>query len=207
MPVVCALLAIGCGGSDAGQQNHDAATTDTIAVTDPDAGADALGGCNGASTSDLPGVSLAFGAARCSFTQTEIAAGVHVPYEITVAQDMTGVHPAPQDEGSCGQPDGSGLIFSFEITGVGQHYCLCDTGLCTAQSFTTSPRRGNTAGVIDWDGTNWRGPSDVPSPNGPAFPPDVYTITLSAEGTRDDAGRTASFRVTATRTITITPDP
>jgi hypothetical protein len=206
------LLIVGCGGGgDAGPR--DAATADTIAITDPDAGADALpsidaGGCSGAASSDLPGVSLAFGAARCSFTQTEVAAGVRVPYEVVIAQDLSGVHPTPTDEGNCGEPDASGLIVGFEITGVGQHYCLCDVGFCPAgQVFATSPRRGSTAGTIDWDGTNWRGPSDVPSPKGPLFPPDVYTITLAAEGTYDGAAGTTPFRVTATRTITITPDP
>lgn len=210
-----AVAVVGCGGADAGQQNHDAGSADSIAIIDPDAGIDALvsvdaGGCGGDSTSDLPGVSLAFGAARCSFSQAEIAAGVRIPYDVVIAQDLTGVHPVPNDEGNCGQPDGSGLIVSFDIAGVGQHYCLCDIGLCVGQTITTSPRRGSYPAVIEWDGTNWRGPSDVPSPKGPAFPPDVYMITLVAEGTRDDAagaGGVSSFRVTATRTITITPDP
>jgi hypothetical protein len=101
-------------------------------------------------------------------------------------------------------PGASGLIVSFAITGVGQNYCLCDLGLCTLPAATTAPHAGRYPATIAWDGTNWRGPSDVPSPKGPLFPPDTYDVTVVARGTTESG---AAFEVSAKRTLTITPDP
>jgi hypothetical protein len=85
---------------------------------------------------------------------------------------------------------------------------LCDLGLCVAAELSTAPAPGRYPGTIAWDGNNWRGPSDVPSPKGPAFPPDSYEIAIFARGSRDDgAGGQMPFEIRATRTITITPDP
>jgi hypothetical protein len=224
-------VAIGaCGGG--GQSAVDAGTdapfgADTTAILEPDGGAgpdapapadastgpDALspadaiadaGSCSGPSTSTLDGVSLVFPPARCRFSQAEVAAGIEIPYEVVVARDLTGIQPLATDEGSCGQPGPSGLIVSFAVTGVGQNYCLCDLGLCGRPMTTTSPRTGRYPATIAWDGTNWRGPSDVPSPKGPPFPPDTYDVIVTAKGTR---GEGEGFEVKATRTVTITADP
>jgi hypothetical protein len=220
--VVWIGLLAGCGGG--------MAAPPTIDVTQPDggdagAGADAdaggatdaaaevappadAGSCNGSASSTLDGVALAFPTARCRYSQSEVAAGIQIPYEVLVSKAVSGVHPAPNDEGDCEKPGPSGVIVGFTISGVGQSYCLCDLGLCTVTTFSTSPAAGRYPGTIDWDGTNWRGPSDVPSPKGPPFPPDTYEVAIFARGSRDDgAGGETPFEIRATRTIAITPDP
>jgi len=198
------------GGDAAGANPDDAGGNDASVADASDArvGSDA-GGCSGMSSSTLDGVSLVFPAAPCRYTQTDVAAGIRIPYEVVVTKATAGLHPTPTDEGDCQRPGASGIIVGFAITGVGQNYCLCDLGLCPAAELSTAAVVGRHPAEIEWDGKNWRGPSDVPSPKGPTFPPDTYDVSVFAIGTRNDAGGGApiNFEVRATRTITITPDP
>ncbi len=169
---------------------------------------DGGGNCIVGLTSDLPGVALTFDGAPCSYSQAEIAAGIQIPYHEEIDQPQPNLYPIQGDAGRCQQPDEAGLIVSYDISGGGQHYCLCDQGLCAAQSFTTSATVGNYYHQIAWDGRNWYGPSDTGNPEGAPFPVGTYTVTLTATGNTSglpDATSAAPFTLTATRTITITP--
>ena len=167
------------------------------------------GSCNGATSSDLPGVQLAFPDQPCSYTAAEVAAGIEIAYDEVITAVVANVSPAAGDAGGCAQPDAAGLIVSYRISGAGQSYCLCDTGLCAPQSTVTTTVPGSHTRQIPWDGRNWSGPSDTGNQEGASFPPGTYTIALSATGTYDnvDAGvhDGGTFSVTASRSITITP--
>ena len=167
------------------------------------------GSCNGGASSNLQGVQLAFPDQPCSYSAAEVAAGIQIVYQEVITAAVSGLSPAAGDAGGCGRPDDAGLIVSYRISGAGQSYCLCDTGLCAPQSAVTTTVVGSHTRQIPWDGRNWSGPSDTGNREGAAFPPGAYTIALSASGTRGasdasvDAGGT--FNVTASRSITITP--
>jgi len=163
--------------------------------------------CDLPSSSNLPGVSIQFADAPCTFSLAQAAAGIHVAYQVVVAQSLSGVHPTPGDAGGCQEPDASGLIVGFSFDGNGQKYCRCDTGLCATTTFTTAPAAGAYDTTIAWDGRNWSGPSDTGNPEGAAFPVGTYQLTLTAIGTWDDpdagsAGR--SYTVTGTRSMVLT---
>jgi hypothetical protein len=167
------------------------------------------GSCNGGTSSNLPGVQLAFPDQPCSYTAAEVAAGIEIVYDEVITEALSGLSPADGDAGGCARPDDAGLIVSYRIEGAGQSYCLCDTGLCAPQSTVTTTVEGTHTRQIPWDGRNWNGPSDTGNPEGAAFPSGTYTITLGASGTyrASDAGvgAGATFSVTASRSITITP--
>ncbi len=167
------------------------------------------GSCGGGASSNLPGVQLAFPDQPCSYTAAEVAAGIELVYDEVITAAVAGLRPAPGDAGGCAQPDDAGLIVGYRISGAGQNYCLCDTGLCAPQSPVTTTVVGSHTRQIPWDGRNWNGPSDTGNREGAAFPPGTYTITLTASGSRQisDAGVDAggTFSVTASRSITITP--
>ena len=167
------------------------------------------GSCNEVASSNLPGVQLAFADQPCSYTAAEVAAGIAISYQELITVAVSGLSPAPGDAGGCAQPDDAGLIVGYRISGAGQSYCLCDTGLCAPQTPVTSTVVGTHARQIRWDGRNWDGPSDTGNREGAAFPAGTYTIALTATGSRgvSDAGLDAggTFSVTASRSITITP--
>jgi hypothetical protein len=169
---------------------------------------DAGGGCIVGLSSTLYGAALTFDDAPCSYSLAEVAAGIEIPYHEEIDAPVGGLRPAQGDAGGCQQPDEAGLIVSYQISGGGQSYCLCDVGLCAAQSFITSAAVGNYYHQIAWDGRNWYGPSDTGNPEGAPFPAGTYTITLTATGAAEgvpDQSSGGAFTMTATRTITITP--
>jgi hypothetical protein len=169
---------------------------------------DAGGNCIVGDTFDPPIAAVTFDGAPCSYSLAEIAAGIQIPWHEEVDQTISGLHPTQADAGRCMQPDEAGLIVTYQISGGGQQYCLCDQGLCFPQTFTTTAVAGNYYHSIGWDGRNWFGPSDTGNPEGAPFPPGTYTIVLTATGTFDGAPVATSggpFTLTATRTITITP--
>lgn len=167
------------------------------------------GSCNGGTSSNLPGVQLAFPDQPCSYTAAEVAAGIEIAYQEVITERVPGLSPTPSDAVGCAQPDDAGLIVGYQISGAGQSYCLCDTGLCAPQTPVTTTVVGTHTRQIPWDGRNWYGPSDTNNKEGAAFPPGTYTIMLGATGSRQspdasaDAGGT--FSVNASRSITITP--
>jgi hypothetical protein len=207
---VCAASGASCAASGCCQETFEscfAQGNDKLclnAIPPPSDG----GSCGGGASSNLPGVQLAFPDQPCSYTTAEVAAGIEIVYDEVITAAVAGLTPAAGDAGGCAQPDDAGLIVGYRISGAGQNYCLCDTGLCAPRSTVTGTVVGSHTRQIPWDGRNWNGPSDTGNREGAAFPPGTYTITLTASGSRaSDAGVDAggTFSVTASRSITITP--
>ena len=197
------LALAGCGGSSSAAR--DAALVDSAVASDAatDGATIDAGPCSGTSLTDpvLDGVSLAV-RGPCVFTLAQARAGISVPYDIVIAHTVTGVVATPQDAGGCDRAGASGLIPFAELTGGGQRYCLCDTGLCMAPSMTpVTLAAGTTSAQFTWDGVNWTGPSDTGNPKGPAFPASSYTLRISATGRVNGN----AFTVAATYPITLVP--
>jgi hypothetical protein len=167
--------------------------------------------------SNLPGVSFAFSDGPCSYTLAEVAAGISIDYELRIEEALDGVHPVSLDMGGCDQPDTSGLITGYEISGGTSRYCFCDFGLCAGRTYSTRTVPRTYHRTIQWYGRNWLGPSDTDAPQGDAFPPGTYTVALTAKGTWDgpgscdagacsaDGGAGLPYQVVAKRSITLTP--
>src|SRR5262249_45250678 len=154
----------------------------------------------------LPGAHIAIDASRCVFTLAEARAGITVAYEIVIDAAIPNVVPRAQDAGGCGAPDASGLIPFESFEGNGQHYCICDEGLCrppTGTAVTISA--GHYGHGFTWDGTNWTGPSDTGNPKGAAFPAGTYALRVSAVGTWSADGAMVPFTVVGTLPITLVP--
>jgi hypothetical protein len=162
--------------------------------------------CTPGGASTLAGVTIDFPPQNCTFTVAEAAAGITIDYQVVVAQDVMGVIADTQDAGGCGSPGMSGLILFEDLSGNGQHYCLCDIGLCPGPSGTpvTLPA-GTYPGSFSWEGINWGGPSDTGQPFGPPFPPGSYTLEVSALGDVMDMNGTVPFSVTGTFPIHLVP--
>ncbi|HXJ20805.1 MAG TPA: hypothetical protein VMT03_11290 [Polyangia bacterium] len=172
------------------------------------------GTCAFTSSSNLPGVSLAFVDPPCEFKWSyAVPLKAQFHYRLTVDQDLAGVHPMGDVLGHCDQPDSSGFIVRYDIKGGTQEYCRCDQGLChggiginDAGIFTTAPAAGASDYTLSWDGNNWQGPSDDMAQEGGQFPPGQYTVTVTASGGWEANGAGwQNFTVTATLPITITP--
>ncbi len=204
---------LGQSANDAVASGPDAAidqrASDEVAVdaqTDPNAVApDTMpsSGCAVTGASSLPGVSIAFRLpVTCTFTVAQALAGIAIPYDVVVANDVAGVILTARDAGGCGQPGNSGLIVFEQLAGNGQSYCLCDTGLCGPAALPpVTLHAGSYAGAFSWDGKNWNGPSDTGNPKGAPFPPGTYALTLRATGTSGGS----IFAVSATLAIRLTP--
>ena len=187
-----ACTGLGCfdGGSDGGA---DAAVD---AARDAGGPACAMGG-----TSNLEGVSIDFPEQQCVFTLAEAAAAISITYRVLVETPVTAVTTRPQDSGGCGTAGDSGLILFEELDGGGQHYCLCDTGLCPGADVTSDLMTGYWTTAFPWTGRNWNGPSDTGTAMGEPFPPGSYTLTVSSVG--EHAG--APIRIEGTFTIHLVP--
>ena len=136
----------------------------------------------------MPGVSIEPISPQCVFTLKEVAAGIHIPYNLVVASALSNLVPEVQDIGYCDQPDESGLILFEKLTGSGQNFCLCDTGGCMQDDRLVSLVPGIYAHSFDWIGKNWRGPSDTGDSQGAPFPTGTYSLDLSAKGTVGQPG-------------------
>lgn len=189
--------------STTGEATTTATTTSEPATTSDDTGSTRL--CEGTSTSDLPGVAIAFPPQDCTFTLAEAAAGLTFKYTIDVAQPIADVTPFQSDAGGCGQPDASGLIPFATVAGGDQSYCLCDVGLCPGTTTTVDLVPGEFPDTFAWDGVNWSGPSDTDNPKGAPFPPGDYEVKIVAPGTVGPEGEATEFTVLATLPITLVP--
>jgi len=163
--------------------------------------------CNGAGSSTLPGVRIAFAEDElCAFTQARVGQGIEMNYQLIIDADIPGVHPSPQDDGRCQIPGSSGLITHAKISGQQQSYCDCDVGPCPGKDFTTVAKAGTYPATIRWDGRNFHGPSDTNNKPGAPFPPGHYALIVSARGTVDGpGGAPVDFEVMGSRQITIQP--
>jgi hypothetical protein len=161
--------------------------------------------CAPGGSSELPGVKLEFIGASCTFTLAQAAAGLEIPYQVVVDDDVTGVVPKPQDSGQCDKPGPSGLILFEKLDGGGQQYCICDTGLCAFQEQAVTLKKGTYPGKFSWDGKNWSGPSDTGNPKGKDFPAGKYTLEVSAKGRAKVFGVNQDFTVWATIPVNLVP--
>jgi hypothetical protein len=188
-------------GTDGGGGADLATVMDAATAVDLAAGADATFSCSVASTSTLAGVAIRF-TGDCRYSLAQAAAGIRVPYELDVAADIPEIVARSPNGSSCAQPGASGLILFEMLSGNGQSYCLCDTGLCAQpgmQAFTL--KQGSYPATFDWDGRNWSGPSDTSNPEGPPFPAGTYQLLVRTTGT---ASGTA-FDVSATMGLILSP--
>jgi hypothetical protein len=143
--------------------------------------------------SSLPHVHIVSKATKCVFTLAEARAGIAIPYDVVIDQDVPGfsaLHPYPYGANV------SALSVSEELRGGTQSYCLCDQGLPYASCpepdggivhpqgggpcDPVTLKKGVYPQVFAWDGVNWTGPSDTSNPKGPPFPPGDYTLTISS---------------------------
>jgi hypothetical protein len=156
-------------------------------------------------TSSLPGVAVRFAATDCTFTLAQAAAGISIPYTLTVDADIDVVNAA--DLPPLGAVDVGGLEVLEDLSGGGQHYCVCDTGLWPARDAGTSAvlKRGTYAHAFTWHGRNWNGPSDTSTPEGAPFPAGTYRFETRARGTYTGDAGVAPFTVTAAFRVTLVP--
>jgi hypothetical protein len=194
----------------------DASSPDTGDAPSPDTGdvppahdsGDAPpAGCLLEASSDLPGVSIRFTGTTCTFTTAQARAGITIPYEVRIDQDISDVLLVPVPGSFCYQPGPSGLLILERLTGGSHQYCLCDQGLPipTPCSQLKTLRQGTYNAAFTWDGVNWSGPSDTNNPKGAPFPAGEYRLEVTAKGRKGpvDASATA-FTVTAAFRVTLT---
>lgn len=156
----------------------DGTPTDPFTCGDPPAPE-----CSSSSSSTLPGVSFALSGVPCVLTIPQVARGFSFVYEIVVEDDLPGVTSFRLDDGSCDQPDESGLVALERIRGgSGRVYCICDSGRCGRHSHQADLEAGTWETRFEWDGRNWRGPSDTMNPKGAPFPPGTYIFSVEASG-------------------------
>jgi hypothetical protein len=154
------------------------------------------------SSSSLAGVSIVPTTGQWTYTLAEAKAGLVLRYEVVVGAPVADVIPQPADLGGCGQPGASGLILSQYLSGNGQSYCVCDTGLCAPPSNTAVVLQpGMYPDQFMWDGRNWMGPSDTGNPEGPPFPAGTYQLRISAKGQHGGS----AFEVAAVCDLTLVP--
>lgn len=189
------------GGRDAGDDGgaRDAAAD---ATADASLGDASIYPCN-------QQISSTFGAdafielnnADCEFTLAEVAAGITFPYTVKIANDIEEV-VSDGDDGGClpDTSDGFPVWIKVTVAGGDERYCVCDQGICPAETTPATWAAGDYAREFEWDGKNWNGPSDTVNPKGDAFPPGEYTVTFSASG---EAGGDP-FELETTTLITIT---
>jgi hypothetical protein len=180
------VAAVGCSSTSA-NPTPDASDTSTLP-------------CRLGESSDLPALSIHILRDDCTFTLAEARAGISIPYEVTVANDVDQVVVKPAPGTYCYQPGPSGLMVFERLSGSGQDYCLCDRGLPNPGycGQSTTLHAGVYSAAFTWDGRNWTGPSDTNNPKGDHFPAGSYRLDIIAQGSQGaiDAGATA-FSVNA----------
>jgi hypothetical protein len=188
--ILCALAALpGCGS--------------TVDTSSSSGGQE---GCAPSGMSTLPGVHIDITAKQCTFSLSDPAATITIPYQVAVDQDTGGVIPRAQDAGQCGQPGPSGLITFEQVDGDGQKYCLCNTGKCAPPSGSqVTLKQGSYPAKFTWSKNNWLGPSDTGNPEGAPFPVGDYTLTVSAVGSIITPDSETPFSVTGTMPIHLVP--
>jgi hypothetical protein len=160
--------------------------------------------CEITEQSALPGVHIRLPSDTvCQYTLAQARAGIVIPYSVSVDHDIEGFASEPLDIGHCEVPD-PGVFGTFEqLSGNAQFYARADVGGCFGQALRPGTlRKGDYSHNFEWDGRNWRGPSDTGEPKGAPFPAGIYTLTIRAQGYSDitgaDAGSGDPFAASAT---------
>lgn len=173
--------------------------------TSPAAPTSAPVACTATVATTLPGITAHVKNERCDFTLAQAAAGIELAYEIVIANDLPPLFPTAYVTGERALP----LLLFGTIEGQGQKYCICDTGPGVAQMSELNVTAGTYPTSYAWDGRNWQGPSDTPSPKGAAFPPGTYTLKLHGEGSHTKPAQgmpfTVDYNVDVTIPITLVP--
>jgi hypothetical protein len=200
-----AALLIGCGGIAV--IDADGSTSSSSSSSSSSTGGGGAGGsdpnCRQGGSSTLDGVEISFPPQRCTYTLAEARAGITFRYQVLIGTAVDGIVSQPQDGGGCGVPSNSGLFIFEQLSGNGQSYCLCDTGLCMPPpTVPINLLPSSYDGDFHWTGLNWFGPSDTGNPPGPPFPPGTYTLEVSTRGFNSDATR---YDVIGTFELTLVP--
>jgi hypothetical protein len=154
---------------------------------------------------DLSGlVTVEFAEQQYEFSLSEAANGVEFEYTVSIAEDIPGMIPRPQDMGKAAGPGLTGMYPFVKIYGAGNSYSLADVGLA-------APREREptviAAGVyplsFGWKGRNWDGPSDWGQPYGAPFPPGTYSVTVSMIGERMTADGPVAYRIQKTVSLVL----
>jgi hypothetical protein len=163
--------------------------------------------CDIVDTSTLPHVHVQFPAPVCVFTVAQAQAGITIPYDVVVDEDVPGFAPAPYPY-PYSVRDVANLALTAVLSGGGQSYCVCDEGLplpsCPVGDGGYTPAYGSLSTdacapvtiphgtysmTFTWDGRNWNGPSDTANEEGRLFPAGDYQLAVStAPGSVGDAG-------------------
>ena len=165
--------------------------------------------CLLSNASTIPHVHLELASTACVFTLAQARAGIVIPIDVFVDQDVDDFTATPYDH----EPNAGPFRILENLAGGSESYCVCDLGLplffCPLQdggrgyerSFCPpiTLRRGVYPIDFKWDGRNWSGPSDVGRslPEGATFPAGDYTLSVSAApATVGDAGTPAALSAT-----------
>src|SRR5262249_52938028 len=124
-------------------------------------------------SSTVPQVHVDFLTNVCTFTLAQASAGISIPYDLVIDEDVPGFVP---NHPYYYPPDVAGLEVSEVLSGGTQRYCVCDKGLpfstCPADGGGTyhpdagaactpiTLRKGVYHRKFTSDGHNWYGPSD-----------------------------------------------
>lgn len=168
-------------------ESDGGAVTDSGAMPDASVPRDCVLG----TASSLPHVQIVSKATQCVFSLAEARAGISIPYDVVIDEDVPGFAPVqPYPYGA----NVSSLFVAELLRGGSQSYCLCDQGLPYASCplsdgglshpngtacEPTTLKKGVYSRAFIWDGVNWTGPSDTGNPKGSPFPPGDYTLTIS----------------------------
>jgi hypothetical protein len=139
-----------------------------------------------------------------TFTTTEAAKGIKIPFEIVVLEDWNDVVPLPPGP-SYNTPSGpSGLFPCLRIDGKNQLYAPLDFGLgAPPKEKATTIKKGIYKDTFAWDGRNWTGPSDFGNPKGKPFPPGEYKITISVAGKLKTKNATRPYTISGTARLVL----
>lgn len=183
-----------CGGC------HDG--TQTL-PSNQDGAADGVSFCHTqAETSNLPGVRLSFPDDPCAISQSSALAGIAIPYDVVIDNDVMGINSVPHYCGNAAGP--SGLIVFEELAGGAEKYCVCEGGSCppSPPSFVALSR-GTYRSSFVWNGRNFQGPSTADASLGTPFPRGTYTLTITSVGSWNADGGFQQFSISATRQLQV----
>ncbi|MCE9562104.1 MAG: hypothetical protein K8U57_08620 [Planctomycetes bacterium] len=138
-----------------------------------------------------------------TFTLAEAAKGIKIEYKIIVEEDVKVI--ALLSEPSYAEPAGPSSLHPRErISGKDQLYSLTDFGLGQPpKELVQAIKKGTYKHSIEWDGRNWRGPSDFNSPKGKPFPAGAYDVTVTVSGLLVTDKEKAPYKLTETAKLVL----
>jgi len=149
---------------------------------------------------------ITFDKTQYTFTIEEVAKRIAFNYTVTVTSDVHGVIPRVQNTGGVTYTEPTGLYPFEEVSGNGQSYSLWDIGL--GPGGPREPRtikKGKHVMTFNWDGRNWKGPSDFGAPKGKPFPPGTYEVKVTVVGERVIPEGREPYKVEGAATVVLTP--